>query len=394
MTLPKIYRMYVLSFFFTLHVALSAYANSTFLTTVMPEKYVGMVYTLASLIALILLTRSAHLLQYFGNKKLILWLLLVNMLALVGLITIKSPLAIVASLISFLATNTLISLCLDIFIEHFGDKATVGKTRGFYLTVTNSAWMLSPLITAFLITREGGYQTIYLVAFMATIIMTLGLLLSVKTFTDAAYKKTPFIETYQYLKTNSHMFSISMMNFILQFFFSWMVVYTPIYLIQHMGFNWSALGVIFTVMLAPFVLFGFPVGVLIDKYHIKKRTLLYIGISIMALSTASITFITSHEVIVWSLVLFLTRMGASIVESATEIYFFTHITEEEAYVLGFFRDMTPVAYIVAPLIATTLFLFFPFKYLFIALAGIVLFGGFYYIKKLKHNHEYYLPNQN
>lgn len=386
MRLTKINRMYVLSFLFALHISLSAYVNSTFLAQFVGEKYVGLLYTVASILTLVLLSQSAKILKYFGNRRLIMWLLLINMSALAFLITSSSPNLIAVSFISFISTNTLIFLCLDIFIEHFGNRATIGKTRGLYLTITNIAWMLSPLITANLIGRDGGYATVYLLAFITVVIMTLGLFLSVKHFKDKKYNRTPFLQTYKYLKTNHHMLSITVINFILQFFFAWMVVYTPIYLHQHVGLGWDQIGVIFTIMLAPFVIFGLPIGILIDKYHISKRVLLYIGFAILSISTFCIPFIATKSIALWALVLFLTRTGASIIETTSEIYFFTHVKEEDAYLLGVFRDMTPVAYIIAPLISTILFIFLPFQYLFIALGAIVL-AGLYYIPKLKHGHE-------
>jgi MFS family permease len=385
--------MYVLSFLFTLHISLSAYVNSTFLVQFISEKYVGILYTVASLITLVMLSMSARILKQFGNRKLVLWLLLINMVALGFMITSASVVVIVLAFISLLATNALIFLCLDIFIEHFGNPATIGKTRGLYLTILNIAWVLSPLITALLITQEGGYVAIYILGLIATAIMTIGLFFSVKTFHDQTYKRTPFLETYRYLKTNRHMLAITIINFILQFFFAWMVVYTPIYLHQHIGFGWDQIGVMFTVMLVPFVIFGLPIGILIDRYHISKRLLLYIGFVIMSAATIAIPFITIKSLALWSLVLFLTRVGASIIETTSETYFFTHIKEEDAYLLGVFRDMAPVAYIIAPLLATLFFTAFPFKYLFIAL-GIIVLAGFHYIPRLKHNHENILPTTN
>lgn len=386
MKLTKINRMYVLSFLFTLHIALSAYVNSTFLSNIISLKYVGILYTISSLTTLLLLSKSSNILKFFGNKKLTLWLLLANMLSLLGMITSKNPYVIATAFVVFISTNTQILLCIDVFIEHFGDNKTVGKNRGFYLMIINLAWMLSPLISAFLITKEGGYKTIYIAAFITTIIMTIGLLFSVKTYKDKTYKKTPFLETYRFLKTNHHMLAITIINFILQFFYAWMVVYTPIYLYEYIGLSWGQIGIIFTIMLAPFVIFGLPIGVLIDKYHINKRTLLYIGFIIISISTLIITGINTKNIIIWAIVLFMTRVGASIIETTSEIYFFTHIKEEETYLLSVFRDMVPVAYIIAPLISTLIFVFLPFKYLFIILS-IILLSGLYYIPHLKHNHE-------
>ena len=391
--MTKIQRMYLLSFLFTLHISLSAYVNSTFLINFISEKYVGLLYTIGSIITIILLSRSANLLKYFGNRKLVLWLLFINMISLAFLITSSSAKLIAVSFILILTTNTLIALCIDIFIEHFGNPTTVGKNRGLYLTITNMAWMLSPLITALLITEDGGYIAVYIVALITVFFMALGLFFSVKDFNDKKYHRAPFWATYKYLKTNKHMMAITIINFILQFFFAWMVVYTPIYLKQYIGFGWDQMGIIFTIMLAPFVIFGMPVGILVDKYHVRKRTLLIIGFFILALSTFSIPFITAKSMALWALILFLTRTGASIIETTSEIYFFSHVKEEDAYLLGVFRDMTPVAYIVAPLFATVIFMLLPFKYLFLVL-GIIVLAGLYYIPHLKHNHENRIPNQN
>lgn len=384
MKLSKINRMYVLSFLFTLHISLSAYVNSTFLVKFISEKYVGLLYTAGSLITLILLARSAGILKNLGNRKLVLWLLLINMLSLVGLITSTNTYIVGSSFIAFITTNVLVFFCIDIFIEHFGDPKTIGKTRGLYLTITSAAWMISPLITGYLVTKS-GYVLIYIIALMTTFLATLVLLFSVKKFKDRAYIKTPFIKAYRYLKTNPHMLAITLINFILQFFFSWMIVYTPIYLNQHLGFNWDQIGIMFTFMLLPFVIFGLPVGLLIDKYHVKKRTLLSIGLVIISISTFYITQINVLDIWVWALVLFLTRVGASIVETTSEIYFFTHVKEEEAYLLGIFRDMTPLAYVIAPLLGSLVFAFLPFKSLFLILSIFVLIG-LYYVTKLKHSH--------
>jgi len=378
--------MYILSFLFTLHISLSAYVNSTFLVKIISEKYVGILYTVASIVTLLLLSKSANILKHLGNRKFIVVLLLINMTSLVGMITSVNPSIIALSFIALTTTNVLTFFCIDIFIEHFGDPKIIGKIRGLYLTTVSTAWMISPLITSMLITDGGGYIIIYVIAFITTIIITFGLFLSVKTFRDRTYVKTPFLATYRYLKTNRHMLAITIINFILQFFFASMVVYTPLYLNQHIGLSWDQMGIIFTVMLSPFVIFGLPIGILIDKYHVSKRKLLYLGFIVMGLSTLCIALISTKSVALWALVLFLTRMGASIIETTSEIYFFTHVKEEDTYLLGVFRDMTPIAYIIAPLVGTLIFIVLPFKYLFIIL-GIITLTGLYYIPKLKQNNE-------
>jgi MFS family permease len=172
-----------------------------------------------------------------------------------------------------------------------------------------------------------------------------------------------------------------------------MVVYTPIYLHQHVGLGWDQLGIIFTVMLLPFILFGILLGKLIDSYHVHKRTLLVIGTIIISVVTMSITFVVSTNVALWAFILFMTRLGAVTLETVSEVYFFTHVREEEAFILSIFRDMTPLAYIIAPLLGTLFLSFFPFKYLFLAL-GILMLTAFYYIKLLKHTKKFYESTTN
>ena len=223
----KIKRMYVLSFIFALHISISAYISSVFLTEIIKEDFVGILYTIASLLTLILFTKSSSILKNIGNKRLTVIFLIINMISLVGLITSDNPYIIGSSFVLFTTTNTLIYFCIDIFIEHFGNPETVGKTRGLYLTILNIAWMVSPLISVFLITKEGGYKSIFILAFIMVLIMTIGLLFSVRTFKDKTYTKTPFLETFKYLRKNKHIFAIMLINFLLQFFFAWMIVYTP-----------------------------------------------------------------------------------------------------------------------------------------------------------------------
>ena len=384
----KINKIYILSFLFSLHIALSAYINSTFLTNSIGENYVGILYTISSFIILVLFSKSSYILSKIGNKNFTLTLLAINMLALLCLIKINSPYIIGIAFIAFQVTNTLVFFCLDIFVEHFVRIDIIGKARGSYLTINNLAWMLSPILTGFLITREGGYKTIYLIALLAVIVMTLGLISSITKFRDTKYKKAPFLETYKFLEKNNHIFSINVIFFILQFFYVWMIIYTPIYLNQHIGLSWDKIGIIFTIMLAPFVILGIPIGRLIDKYHFNKRRLLFMGVMIASISTIIIPFINNDaSIFVWAIVLFFTRVGASIIETTTEVYFFTHVDEADSNLLSLFRDMSPVAFLVAPLLGTAILSFIDMRYMFFILAFILLLT-LRYIPKLKHNHNH------
>jgi MFS family permease len=132
-----------------------------------------------------------------------------------------------------------------------------------------------------------------------------------------------------------------------------------------MKFDWGHIGIIFTIMLTPFVILSFPLGKLSDKFFIS------------AFFTMLIPFIVEPKLWIWALVLFATRVGAAIIEIMSESYFFKSVTEENADIISFFRNTGPLSYIIAPLIALPIFMVIPsFKYLFFVLGGVLLYGLF------------------
>ncbi|KKR45873.1 MAG: Glucose/galactose transporter [Parcubacteria group bacterium GW2011_GWA2_40_14] len=155
-----------------------------------------------------------------------------------------------------------------------------------------------------------------------------------------------------------------------------MVVYVPLYLEKYIGFSWTEIGIMFTIMLLPFVLFELPVGELEDRKY-GEREFLTIGFVIMGLSTLFISFITLKSFWIWTTILFITRIGASFVEISTESYFFKHVNQEKPDVISFFRITRPLSFIVGPVIATIALQFMPFQYIFIVIGICMILGAHY-----------------
>lgn len=364
-------KLYILGFVFTLHIALAAYVNSTFLSQFLDEGVVGLVYTISSVLTLIAFSTSPLLLSKFGDRKSVFVAVLCNFLALLLLGTSQNAVILVIAFVTFSITNSVIALLLDVFFEHLEGTGSVAKMRGMYLSVTNLAWLVSPLISGLIISSYGHFA-IYIVASVLAFLMLAGLFIA-RLPESKQYRKISIIAAFKHLNGNVKIRTIVALNFLLQFFYAIMVVYTPIYLIDHIGFDWETLGIIFTIMLAPFILFGIPVGKLIDRGW-KEKNLLSIGFLIMGVSTITMVFVHMPDIILWGIVLFMTRVGAALVETTAEIYFFKRTTSEDSDLLSVFRDMSPLSYIVAPIAATILLFVFPFKSLFVLLGVLMLFG--------------------
>ena len=164
-----------------------------------------------------------------------------------------------------------------------------------------------------------------------------------------------------------------MINFLLQFFFTWMVIYTPIYLHQYIGFSWREIGIIFSIMLLPFVILEIPLGRLADTRYGEKE-MLAIGFIVMAVSTGLVSFIPVKDMALWIVLLFLTRVGASTVEVMSETYFFKKIDPDKVHIMSAFRMLRPLSYTISPIAAMILLFFIPLQYLFIPLAFLLFYG--------------------
>jgi hypothetical protein len=75
---------------------------------------------------------------------------------------------------------------------------------------------------------------------------------------------------------------------------------------------------------------------------------------------------------VWSVLMFVTRVGASFAEATMESYFFKQIKGSDAQIISFYRVTRPVAYVFGALAASLALLYIPFNLLFIVAALLLL----------------------
>jgi len=368
------YFIYFVGFLFSVHLALSAYINSTFMNVYAPERVVGILYTAGSLLAILGFVIIPELLSRFGNYRITLFLVGLNILFLLGLATFKTVWFLAPIFILKIAFIMFIYFNLDIFLESKSTDGETGSIRGKYMTAMNIAWVLSPMIAGFILTN-GDYWKIYLTSASIMTVVFILILSGLKKFKDPKYERVPFFKTLRYVWRNKNIYNIFMSGLLLRFFYSWMVIYTPIYLHEHIGFAWDQIGIIFTIMLLPFVLFELPIGKLADEKFGEKE-LLVLGFVIMAISSGVLSFVNGG-MLVWAAALFATRVGASIVEITSESYFFKQIDGDDANLLGFYRNTRPLAYVIAPVIASVFLSVFDYRYIFVALGAIMLIGAKY-----------------
>ncbi len=370
--------IYLAGFLFSIALALTSYINSSFLKVFINDYSIGIMYVIASLLSILVMFWVPDILNKWGNRKLAFFFSVVSLLSFLFLAFSKNAHIVILSFIINLISLNFVVASLDIFMEDFSKSSAMGKFRGMYLMFTSLAWVIAQSISGSIISKS-SFTGIYLMSAMFMALTAFMFVLFLKEFKDPHYKKIPILKTIKYFVQNKNISKIYLIDLLLKFFFVWMVIYTPIYLHENLAFGWDKIGLIFTIMLTPFVFLSYPLGKLSDK--IGERSMLIFGFIVTTLATSLIPFIKESNFWIWAMILFFTRVGAATIQIMTESYFFKSVHEENADAISFFRNTSPVSYVIAPLFATFVLLFVPsFQYIFYVLAAIMLLGIYLTLK--------------
>lgn len=379
------------NFLFTLQFTLVIYQNSSVLGAFLSGTTVNSLYTLYAVASLFALGGMGALLGRFGNRKIVIFLLTTNTVALIllGLSEWRGiwalPILVALSFILHSAVAFIGKTNLDIYAESITTFEGAGKTRGEILTVTNVAWLLGPALAGLLMPSELLYGRAYLLGAFVSFLALILIARIFKEVPEPTYRGQSFLETLREVRNRPNIRHIFMANFLMHFFFSWMVIYLAPFLKDGIGFSPREISLIITVMLIPYLIVDFPLGRIADEY-LGEKELLVTGFIITAFCTFFIPFLTSHEVLVWAAVLFGTRVGAATIEIMSETYFFKKIKPGDEHLISFFRNSQPLAYVIGPLAASALVFGYthyfdgtgiPYQFLFLSLGFIILYGTRY-----------------
>ncbi len=370
---PLLLSIYVASLLYSFGYALPLYINSSFLHTFIPaEAAVGLVFTAGAILSIICILLLPRILQRFGNYKTTLTAIILAVGTFLALASAIHPYLVITAFIVNQALLNVIYLNLNAFLETFSGDETTGELRGAFLTVVNTSILVAPILGGFLLTTSTEYGRLYLAA--AVFMIGIGLLMvrRMQSYKDPLYTTFSFWKTFGIVRKNHDLHAIIVIQFLLNFFYAWMTIYTPIYLHTHIGIPMSdILTIIIPVALIPFVVLQFILGTIADK-KLGEKEILVAGLMVMAVSTAFLSFITVASVIVWALALMATRIGACAVEVMAESYFYKQIDAGDVHLITFMYIIRTGAVIVGPLLGSLALVFFDYHTLFILLGGVAL----------------------
>ncbi len=366
--------IYTGSFLFSVHLALLSYVNSSMLAEHLSSQSISIAYAAGSLLSIIAVLTAPHIIKAIGNKRFIIGALTLGAALLLMLSFGKPTSLVVGAFIAYFALTASIWWSFDLFVEHYSSNQSTGTIRGTYLAAVNAGWVGIPALVG-IIANNYGFGLLYGSAAVLLAIVAMIIMISQKKFIDRVYVKPNIKGLFVSLRNAPALRRIMAINFLLQLFFAWMVIYSPIYLFETIGFSWKEIGIIFAIMILPFVLTQYPAGKWIDRVGSVRP--LYLGISLAVLGVWGFVSLENAPLLAYAGVLFLSRIGAALIEVAADAYFFKRVTDSEAAIISAYRMMTPLAYIVGPLAGAFILLYAPILAIFATLCVILLLSLLY-----------------
>jgi len=373
--------LYFLGLLLAISTALPAYIQSNFLNEFVSLKMVSLFFIIANLLTVFTILLFPQLIKKLTNYFLAKTVLVIYMASLLGLALSTNTAMAFCSIILFIISSNLIWINMDVMLESFSTNAQTGRIRTTYFTFMNLGWILAPNLSAYLI-NLGNYTLPFLVAAGLVVPFLIIFLYAGRHLKDRVrYKKETILKSFKRMWKNKNLRGIFFIALLLQIFYSSAVVYIPIYLHQNLGISWNTLGLMFSIMLLPFVIFEIPAGIIADKY-IGEKEILYLGIFILIASLFLFFYIKTPIIWLWTLTLFLSRVGASLIEAMRETYFFKLVDVKNLSFINFFRTTSPLGYVIGPALVILIINFLPLQYIFLILA-IIMLTGFFFIASIK-----------
>lgn len=366
--------IYVATLLLVFHTFVVAYINSSFLEQFMSAEAVGTMYIIGSLLTVAIFLFISRVLHLVGNFRLTLAFILMDFFAVFGMSVAQTLEVAVPLFLVHLIIVALIVLNLDVFLEEYigNDEGITGSRRGFIMSITSIVGALSPFISGNLVVAAGGtFEYVYIASALSLLPIAIILIWFFRDFRDPPYKEIKVLSAIRSFWIRPSIRAVFIAHFILQIFFVCTVVFIPLYLTKEIGLSWQDFGIIMIFGQLAYVLFEYPIGIVADKY-IGEKEMMAFGFLILAISIAWIAFVTVPSVFVWSIIMFVTRVGVSFVQVTTESYFFKQTSSSDAQVISFFRITRPLAFAVGAIISSLTLLYLPFNLLFIVIATLMV----------------------
>lgn len=333
-----------MTFLYALHYAIPLYATSSYLHKYFNSSIVSAVYVLGSVLSLIASFHIAKSIKRFHTYEFTFGVAIAEIIVVTLFGHTENPYLLPIFFVTHFVLQTLLYICLNIFIESFSAHAKIGSIRGLFLAVLNLGILVSPLIGGFILSVS-SFATLYTVASLLLIPYLFFLHKYLSHIKEPAYHELNLIEAATKAMKNVNIRAALIGEFTVQSFYSVMVIYSPIYLTAIGVPLTSYLGIILPLALLPLVILPYELGFLADKKFGEKEMLI-IGLLILTVATFTCVILTTNDIRIWTLVFLVSRVGASFIETMSFSYYFKKVGNDDPSLTALFVNMYAVSTLV------------------------------------------------
>lgn len=367
--LSQVNKLSIIAFLSTISLACIATIWSIYLESIIHNSsYVGILIGSLTIVGLVSFIFLTPLVEETSKSKLFFYSLIFLLLFYIGFIFFSNIWIIILLSVFLSIVGSLRISCLGIMICDKANRKNIAKEEGLIYTFFNLSWLVGPLIAGFISARY-GFKSVFGIA-------SLFLFLSILLFIFFRLKDNRITK-----KIDGNLFKLikeffSKKNRIvcyilsggINFWWAFIYVYIPILIIEK-GFTSRLVGIYLFSIIIPLILFTYFFGKLASKIGFKK--IFFTGYLIIGIFALACFFVENIYLIIGFLTL--ASVGASMVESTSEAYFFDIIKKNQRdRFYGIYNTTIDVNQSIASFIGAGILFVLPFKFMFLFFA-IVMF---------------------
>ncbi len=380
-TTRKLRLITFLGFLFGFSVALVSYIGSSYYALALGgTTYVGLLYIISFSLLLVTLLNMHKALMRWGRGRSLMMLLVAQVGLLLLLVLLPVSYFTAAILALYYIIYGVIWVLWDAVLEAYSTDETTGRVRGMFLAVWGIGAIIGPAISLYVVDNY-GFSMIFTIVMVLYVLMASGTMIALRDIRGHVQRRRMRIaDKVKELIAQPALRYAYWIATTLGFFYATMVVFMPLKLTE-IGFSFSEMGVLFTIMLIPFMLTGYPAGLIADRW-LGEKELFFVGMLILIGSVVVAALVDQKDFALWATILFFSRFGGALIEAMRDSYFYKHIDGEDVAMINLFRTSRSVAYVLAMLVATAIQVVAGMNAVFITMI-FVLLSGLYPIARLK-----------
>ena len=344
--------LYIITFLYAVHYAVPLHSESFFLEKIVGVEYVGIVYGVAAFISLATTISISSLLRRISIVRFTLLSIVLEAASLLVLAFGTHPSVLIIAFILHIVFLGALFIALNIMVEAVSSDYETGRVRGVYLTILNTGILIGPLIASRFV--ENGFTILFSLSAFCILAASYYVLRYLSQIEKWKYSTPNVFYAIRQLRRNPDTAKIVYAQFLLELFYSVVVIFVPLFLLQSSAITLPVyLGIVLPIVLIPFVILPYPLGRLADT-RFGEKEMLICGFGLMTIGLLLLAFIPQLTLPVVILILLLSRIGASMAEEMTSSYFYKHVSVSDADIISLFSNTRNAALIIGPLLGALL----------------------------------------